>query len=416
MSNVLKLFLKIIHKRVYGKCEEYISETQFGFRNGMGTRDALFCLQVLVQRCMDMGKDVYIAFIDYEKAFDRIKHHKLIHVLRKVGLDDKDTRIIANMYWHQTANVRVDGEITEDMEIKRGVRPGCVLSPTLFNICSEEILAEALNESQEGIVINGEVINNIRYADDTALLADSMEGLQILLSKVYTASKDMGLNMNVSKTKYMVISKAPLINNIQIKLNNATIERVLQYKYLGCWMNDKWDLSQEIRVRIETARSAFCRMRPVLSNRYINLKIRIRMAQCYVFSVLLYGLEGWTLTKVLSNKLEAFELWVYRRILRISWRERVRNTEVLERIGKQTEILHKIKVRKLQYFAHVMRNGKYRILQLVMQGKIEGRRKPGRRKTSWIKNLREWYGSSTSELFRAAVSKVQIAMMIANLR
>lgn len=416
MSSVLKLFLKILHKRIYKKCEEYISETQFGFRNGLGTRDALFGLQVLVQRCMDINKDVHIAFIDYEKAFDRIKHQKMMHVLRKVGVDDKDIKIIANLYWHQTANVRVENETTDDIEIKRGVRQGCVLSPILFNLYSEEILAEALNESQEGIRINGEIINNIRYADDTVLLADSIGDLQALLFKVHSTSKNMGLNMNISKTKYMIISKTPPSNNLQILLDKRTIEQVHQYKYLGCWVNDKWDISQEIKVRIETARSAFCKMRPVLSNRNINLKLRVRIAQCYVFSVLLYGVEGWTLTKKLSSKLEAFEMWVYRRILKISWTERVRNTEVSERIGKQAEILHKVKTRKLQYFAHVMRNEKYRILQLVMQGKIVGKRRPGKRKTSWLKNLREWYGKNTGDLFRAAASKIRIAMMIANLR
>ena len=157
-------------------------------------------------------------------------------------------------------------------------------------------------------------------------------------------------------------------------------------------------------------------MRNLLCHRDISLKTRFRFIQCYVLPVLLYGHEGWTLTKVLERRLEAFEMWLYRRMLRISWTEKVSNAEVLIRMRKGVEVLYDIKRRKLEYFGHVIRNKKYRLLQLVMEGKIEGRRRPGRRKTSWLRNLRDWFGTDSVSLFRAAASKVRIAVMIANLR
>ncbi|KAL0279224.1 UNVERIFIED_CONTAM: hypothetical protein PYX00_000829 [Menopon gallinae] len=140
MSHVLKLFLKIIHGRIYRKCEEQISDTQLGFRGGLGTRDALFAIQVLVQRCLDMNKDVFLCFIDYEKAFDRVQHEKMIQILQQVGLDSRDVRIIANLYWNQKAHVRFSDNTSEDVEIRRGVRQGCVLSPLLFNLYSDLML------------------------------------------------------------------------------------------------------------------------------------------------------------------------------------------------------------------------------------------------------------------------------------
>ena len=109
-------------------------------------------------------------------------------------------------------------------------------------------------------------------------------------------------------------------------------------------------------------------------------------------------------------------MWLYRRRLRISWTDRVSNVEVLNRMGKEMEVLYEVKRRRLEYFGHIIRNGKYRLLQLVMEGKIEGKRRPGRRKTSWLKNLRDWYDFSSISLFRSAASKVRIAMMIADLR
>ena len=103
-------------------------------------------------------------------------------------------------------------------------------------------------------------------------------------------------------------------------------------------------------------------------------------------------------------------MWVYRRILRIRWVDKVTNDEVLRRLKKNTEL-----IRKLSYFGHIMRNPKYQFLQLVIQGKIAGHRGPGRR-TSWLKNLRQWFGKTSLELFRAAVNKAMIVNMIANIR
>ena len=134
----------------------------------------------------------------------------------------------------------------------------------------------------------------------------------------------------------------------------------------------------------------------------------------------MYGMEAWTLTKVLKvleKKIEAFEMWIYRRLLKISWVDQVTNDEVLRRVGKNRVLLLNIKKRKLEYFGHVMRNPeKYQILQLAMQGKIYGNRGPGSRCISWLRNLREWFGLSSLELFRRAVNKASIAMMIANVR
>lgn len=356
-----------------------------------------------------------MCFIDYKKAFDKVKHEKMTELLKNIGLDSRDICIIGNLYWNQKASVKVDDRMTEEIKIKRGVRQGCVLSPLLFNVYSEAIFKEALFDAVEGITVGGERINNIRYADDTVLLADNEEDMQAIINRVVEVSTIYGLEINTQKTKLMVISKQNLPEP-RITIGSNQLGRVTSYKYLGCCLNDQWDCNKEVRSRIEQARSAFIKMKTVLSNRDLQAELRIRVLRCYIFSILLYGAESWTLTKATSKKLEAFEMWAYRRILRISWVDRITNVEVLQRLGKNTEILNTIKKRKLEYLGHIMRHERYRIMQLIMQGKIQGKRSIGRRKTSWLRNLREWYGKTTAELFRAAVSKVQIAIMITNLR
>ena len=276
------------------------------------------------------------------------------------------------------------------------------------------VLSEALDGFDRGILVNGEIINNLRYADDTALIAGNVKDLQALLDRVSAVSNAYGLNMNIRKTKFMVVSRE--VVDAQLTIAGERVEKVHAFKYLGCWLNERWDYTQEVRARIEQARGSFEKMRKLVCRRELSLKCRLRIIRCYVLPVLFYGIEGWTLTKKLEGKLEAFEMWLYRRMLKIPWTARVSNAEVLNRVSKEKEVLYEIKRRKLQYFGHVMRNEKYRFLQLIMQGKIEGRRRQGHRKTSWMKNLRDWFGESSMSLFRLAASKVRIAMMIANLR
>lgn len=107
MSHVLKLLLKIIHNRIYQKLDMDIEETQFGFRKGTGTREALFALNVLIQRCLDMN----ICFIDYNKAFDRVHHKQLMEVLKAKQIDYNDLRIISNLYYEQRAKVRINEQL-----------------------------------------------------------------------------------------------------------------------------------------------------------------------------------------------------------------------------------------------------------------------------------------------------------------
>ena len=149
MSHVTKMLLRIIMMRVRNKINPEIAEEQCGFVVGKGTTNAIFILRTLIERALEIQKDVYLCFIDYTKAFDRVRHDEIIKELTKSKIDGKDLRIIKNMYWEQTAAMRVEGEISAFQKIKRGVRQGCVLSPDLYSLYSEIIMR--YSEGQPGI-------------------------------------------------------------------------------------------------------------------------------------------------------------------------------------------------------------------------------------------------------------------------
>lgn len=188
-----------------------------------------------------------------------------------------------------------------------------------------------------------------------------------------------------------------------------------EFKYLGTIMNETCDGNREIRSRIEQARSTFLSMRNMFRRSELSLDLRLRMLRCYVVSTLTYGCESWTLGPGLEKRIEALEMYFYRRILRISWMQKISNAEVMHRMNKSPEILSTIKRRKLQYLGHIMRGEKYGLLRVIIEGRIVGKRSVGRRQNSWLKDLRRWLGCSSLDILRNVVSRIRIALWMANL-
>ena len=112
--------------------------------------NAIFVLRMLCERSIEHQQDVFLCFIDYQKAFDKVRHSQLLTILKQIGIDGKDFRIIHNLYYEQKATIKLTEGLTEWTDIKRGVRQGCVMSPDLFNLYSEFILKE-LEDVEEGI-------------------------------------------------------------------------------------------------------------------------------------------------------------------------------------------------------------------------------------------------------------------------
>ena len=306
----------------------------------------------------------------------------MIKCLERIGMDGKDIRIIANLYWHQRAVIRIDNELSPYTPIQRGVRQGCVLSPYLFNIYTEFIFREV--EELKGININGQNINNICYADDTALMAESEEKLQEIVNEVKYHSSRGGLEMNVKKTKVMLITRKPE-KTITIKVDSADLERVHQFKYLGTQITEDVRTETELKYRMNAAKAKFSSMNTILTSRQLKLPLKLRVLKCYIMSIFTYGCETWTLTEVLEDKIEAFEMWCFRRIGRISWKDKVTNQAVLQKLGTERNLLKSIKQRQLRYYGHIKRQNGF--LCEALEGKLEGKRPRGRPRTNWMGNI-----------------------------
>ncbi|GFO40610.1 endonuclease-reverse transcriptase [Plakobranchus ocellatus] len=160
MSHFTKILLRALMHRMRKSIRPEISPKQFGFMLDKRTRNAIFTLSMLMERCIEMQKDLHLCFIDYSKAFDKVRHVELFRMLEKFDIDGKDLRVIRNLYWDQTAAVRIEGEYSDFKPIRRGVRQGCVMSSDLFTLYSEIMLRNL--DDISSLKINGENLNNLR--------------------------------------------------------------------------------------------------------------------------------------------------------------------------------------------------------------------------------------------------------------
>ena len=231
------------------------------------------------------------------------------------------TCLFRNLYAGQKATVRTGHGKTDWFQIGKGVHQGCILSPCLFNLYAEYILRKVgLEEAQAGVKIAGRNINNIRYADDATLMAESEEELKSLLMKVKGESEKVGLKLNIQKTKIM--ASGPITS---WEIDGETVESVADFIFLGSKITADGDCSHEIKSSLLLGRKVMTNLGSILKSRDITLSTKVRLIKAMVFPVVTYGCESWTIKKSEHLRIDAFELWCWRRLLRVPWTTRRSN-------------------------------------------------------------------------------------------
>ena len=171
-----------------------------------------------------------------------------------------------------------------------------------------------LEETQAGIKIARRNINNLRYADDTTFIAESEEELKSLLMKVKEESQKVGLKLNIQKTKIM--ASGPITSR---EIDGETVETVSDFIFLGSKMTADGDCSHEVKRCLCLGRKVMTNLESTLKSRDITLPTKVRLVKAMVFPVVMYGYESWTMKKAEHRKIDAFELWCWRRLLRVPW-------------------------------------------------------------------------------------------------
>lgn len=238
---------------------------------------------------------------------------------------------------------------------------------------------------QGGTTINGHKITNLRFADDTVLLAGNEEELLQLLKLVEDESEKLGLEINPSKTKIMIIDRQN--NNKPDVVSIGRFEVVSQCIYLGSLINNTGSLEGEIRRRCEMTRVAVRKLSKIWRDKNISKHLKKRLVHCLIFPILMYGSESWTMRQSEMKKIDATEMYCWRRMLRIPWTARRTNESIIQELNITERLSTSIQSRILKYFGHVMRRDTDCMEKLIIQGKVPGRRPRGRSPSRWIDQL-----------------------------
>ena len=212
----------------------FLPDVEAGFRKGRGTRDQIANIRWIIEKAREFQKSIYFCFIDMPKPLT-VWITINWKILKEMGIPDHLTCLSRNVYAGQEATVRTGHGTTDWFQIGKGVRQGCILSPCSFNFYAEYIMRNAgLEEAQAGIKIAWRNINNLRYADDTTLMAESEEELKSLLMKVKVESEKVGLNLNIQRTKIM--ASGPITS---WQIDGERVETVRLY-FLGLQNHCRW--------------------------------------------------------------------------------------------------------------------------------------------------------------------------------
>uniref|UniRef100_A0A4W2E2D4 RNA-directed DNA polymerase n=1 Tax=Bos indicus x Bos taurus TaxID=30522 RepID=A0A4W2E2D4_BOBOX len=299
-----------------------------------------------------------------------------------MGMPDHLTCLLRNLYAALEATVRTGHGTTDWFQIGKGVRQGCILSPCLFNFYAEYIMRNAgLEEAQAGIKIDGRNIKNLRYVNDTTLMAESEEELKSLLMKVKEESEKVGLKLNIQKTKIM--ASGPITS---WQIDGETVETVSDFILGGSKITADGDCSHEIKRRLLLGRKVTTKLDNILKSRDITLPTKVCLVKAMAFPVVMYECESWTIKKAEHRRIDAFELWCWRGLLRVPWTARRSNQSILKEISPRCSLEGLMLKLKLQYFGHLMQRADS-FERTLMLGKIEGRRKRGRQRMKWLDGI-----------------------------
>ena len=290
ISHASKVMLKILQARLQQYLNRELPDIQAGFRKGRGTRDQIANICCIIEKAREFQRNIYFCFIDYAKAFDCVGHNKLWEILKEMGMPDHLTCLLRNLYAGQEATVRTGHGTTDWFQIGKGIHQGCMLSLCLFNLYAEYIMRIAgLEEAQAEIKIARRNINNLRYADDTNLMAESEEELKSLLMKVKEESEKIGLKVNIQKTKIMASDP--------ITLRQIDGETVSDFIFVGSKITADGGCSLEVKRLLVLGRKVMTNLDSILKSRDITLSTKFHLVKAVVFPVVMYACESWTIKK-----------------------------------------------------------------------------------------------------------------------
>jgi len=387
LNNTYKVFSSILNDRMKIATEKIIGEYQCGFRQNKSTIDQLFILRQMIERHTEHGLDLHMLFIDFKQAFDSIKRGRLLTAMDRMGIPQKLFRLTRMTMQQTKARVKIDNQLGATFEYDKGVKQGDGLSTALFILA----LHNAVQETDRRGTIYTKSSQICAYADDVVVVTRSETKIRQVYKEIEAKTREMGLIVNVRKTKYMRISIRPEGRHIQnLKIGEKTFEGVSKFRYLGNVIDKEGRISECIKDRIQAGNKAYAANYHMLKSKIIRRSVKMQIYKTMIRPVATYGAETWTLTKADENMLRIFERKIWRKIYGPVQEEgawRIRYNEELDRLMKGKDIVKFIKAQRIRWLGHVKRMEEGAMPRRTMEGRLFTGRRKGRPRLRWLDDV-----------------------------
>ena len=374
MSRAIKLSERIIKARIWKEVK--IAEQQFGFISGRSTTDAIVCLRMLLEKWTERQKTVHCAFIDLEKAYNRVPREELWECLLLAETSECYIKIIKDMYNGPTTTARSATGLTEKFKVGVGLHQGSALSPFLFAIIIDRRTEDIRKDAPWDML----------FADDIVLSRQNHRELEKDLKIWKNALERRYLKVSRSKTEYLRVGGVD--DGEELKLQGEKIKRAKNFKYLGSTVSSDGICKEEVRRRIRAGWMSWRKVCELPCDRKLSAKVKVKMYKSVLRPTMLYRMETVAVTERQVRKMEVAELKMVRWALGVTRKDKIRN-EYVGGSAKIAKLGDKLWNARLRWYGHVKRREEDYVWKRMMDMAVPGRRKRGRPRRRWMDLLGE---------------------------
>lgn len=366
LCHTMKILERILNQRLREVIRLKIN--QCGFVKGTGTTDAIFAARQLMEKHRERKQPLHLAFLDLEKAFDRVPHQLIWYALRDHEVPELLINWVRLLYVNATSRVRCSVGTSGSFPVRVGVHQGSALSPLLFILVMDTITRD----------LQDDIPWTLLYADDVLLAAKTKDELQQRVQTWSDRFSQFGLRLNITKTEYMETVPSP----DSIKVNDEDLTKTSMFRYLGSHLQSNGDIDGDVRARVNGAWMRWREVTGVLCDRKMPIRLKSKIYRTVVRPVALYGTESWPTTRTTEQRLHAMEMRMVRWIMGISLLDHMTNDTLRRRFGI-APIDEKMREGRLRWFGHVTRAAPGTVASVAYSLDVGGQRPRGRPKQRW---------------------------------